>query len=78
MSESSGRLGENPGSREGQPEAQSATYRRWYDHDPMLVEVLDFERNTPIGWVRWRDHDGNLMVFPNITSDRLPVMTTAL
>ena len=41
MSESSGRLGENPGSREGQPEAQSATYRRWYDHDPMLVEVLD-------------------------------------
>ena len=44
----------------------------------MLVEVVDFERNTPIGWVRWRDHDGNLMVFPNITSDRLPVMTTAL
>lgn len=43
----------------------------------MLVEVLDFERNTPIGWVRWRDDDGNLMVFPNLSGQHLPVVTTA-
>lgn len=42
----------------------------------MLVEVLDFERNTPIGWVRWRDDEGNLMVFPNITNQHLPIVTT--
>jgi hypothetical protein len=43
----------------------------------MLVEVLDFERNTPIGWVRWRDDNGNLMVFPNLSGQRLPIVTTA-
>jgi len=43
----------------------------------LLVEVLDFERNTPIGWVRWRDDDGNLMVFPNISGKHLPIVTTA-
>ncbi len=43
----------------------------------LLVEVLDFERNTPIGWVRWRDDDGNLMVFPNISGEHLPIVTTA-
>jgi hypothetical protein len=44
----------------------------------MMVEVLDFERNTPIGWVRWRDDDGNLMVFPNITGQhQQPIVTTA-
>jgi hypothetical protein len=43
----------------------------------LLVEVLDFERNTPIGWVRWRDDDGNLMVFPNISGRHLPIVTTA-
>lgn len=42
----------------------------------LLVEVLDFERNTPIGWVRWRDNDGNLMVFPNFTGDKGPIVTT--
>jgi len=42
----------------------------------MLVEVVDFERNTPIGWVRWRDNDGNLMVFPNIKGDKQPIITT--
>lgn len=42
----------------------------------LLVEVVDFERNTPIGWVRWRDNDGNLMVFPNITGDKQPIITT--
>ncbi len=43
----------------------------------LLVEVLDFERNTPIGWVRWRDDDGNLMIFPNFTGERTPIITTA-
>jgi len=40
----------------------------------LLVEVLDFENNTPIGWVRWRDDDGNLMVFPNINQQFHPVV----
>lgn len=43
----------------------------------LLVEVLDFERNTPIGWVRWRDDDGKLMVFPNLSGQHLPIVTTA-
>lgn len=43
----------------------------------LLVEVLDFQRNTPIGWVRWRDDNGNLMVFPNISGKHLPIVTTA-
>ncbi len=43
----------------------------------LLVEVLDFERNTPIGWVRWRDDDGKLMVFPNLSGQHMPIVTTA-
>lgn len=43
----------------------------------LLVEVLDFERNMPIGWIRWRDEDGNLLAFPNLSGDRLPIVTTA-
>lgn len=43
----------------------------------LLVEVLDFERNMPIGWVRWRDDDGNLMVFPNISGQQMPIVTTS-
>ncbi|MCE3234956.1 MAG: hypothetical protein K0Q50_1136 [Vampirovibrio sp.] len=43
----------------------------------LLVEVLDFERNMPIGWVRWRDDDGNLMVFPNISGQHMPTVTTS-
>jgi hypothetical protein len=42
----------------------------------LLVEALDFEHNTPIGWVRWRDDDGNLMVFPNVSHQRTPIVTT--
>jgi hypothetical protein len=41
----------------------------------LLVEALDFENNTPIGWIRWRDDDGNLMVFPNINQQYHPVVT---
>ena len=40
----------------------------------LLVEVLDFENNTPIGWIRWRDDDGNLMAFPNINQQYHPVI----
>jgi hypothetical protein len=40
----------------------------------LLVEVMDFENNTPIGWVRWRDDDGNLMAFPNINQQYHPVI----
>jgi hypothetical protein len=43
----------------------------------MMVEVLDFERNTPIGWVRWRDDEGNLMVFPNISGQYRPILSTS-
>lgn len=43
----------------------------------LLVEVLDFERNRPLGWVRWRDDEGNLMVFPNLSGRKLPIVTTA-
>lgn len=42
----------------------------------LLVEVLDFERNMPIGWVRWRDDNGELMAFPNISGQHLPIVTT--
>lgn len=41
----------------------------------LLVEVLDFENNTPIGWIRWRDEDGNLLAFPNINQQYHPVVT---
>ena len=38
----------------------------------MLVEILDFNRNTPIGWIRWRDKDGRLLVFPDFTGNSAP------
>jgi hypothetical protein len=31
----------------------------------MLVEVRDMGGQPPMGWVRWRDDDGKLMVFTN-------------
>lgn len=43
----------------------------------LLVEALDFQRNTPIGWVRWRDNNGNILVFPNIAQEKAPIITTA-
>ncbi|MBX2859625.1 MAG: hypothetical protein KTR14_00190 [Vampirovibrio sp.] len=39
----------------------------------LLVEVLDFNRNTPIGWVRWRDANGRLLVFPNLAGGKFPM-----
>lgn len=42
----------------------------------LLVEVLDFAHNTPIGWMRWRDDEGNLMAFPNLSQEKGPVIIT--
>ncbi len=38
----------------------------------LLVEVLDFNRSSPMGWVRWRDKNGRLMVFPNLAGKQTP------
>ncbi len=38
----------------------------------MLVEVTDMNRQHPMGWVRWRDKDGRLMIFPNIAGHSTP------
>lgn len=40
--------------------------------DWMLLEVLDFNRESPMGWVRWRDDQGQLMAFPNLAKQRNP------
>jgi len=32
----------------------------------MLMQGLDLERNSPIGWVRWREENGQLLLFPNL------------
>ena len=32
----------------------------------MLVKVFDYNNNTPIGWMRWRDDDGQLLIFCNL------------
>ncbi len=36
----------------------------------LLVEAWDFNRESPIGWVRWRDKEGKLLVFPNFAQKR--------
>jgi hypothetical protein len=33
----------------------------------MLVELRDMGAEHPIGWLRWRDEQGNLMVWPNFS-----------
>jgi hypothetical protein len=33
----------------------------------MLVELRDLGAEHPIGWLRWRDEQGNLMVWPNFS-----------
>lgn len=40
----------------------------------LLVEVMDLDRTTPIGWVRWRDDAGRLMVFPNFSGQSTPIL----
>lgn len=34
----------------------------------LLVEAWDFNRESPIGWMRWRDDDGQLLAFPNFSA----------
>lgn len=41
----------------------------------LLVEVEDLQGQHPIGWVRWRDEEGNLLAFPNLSGGHLPVVT---
>jgi hypothetical protein len=38
----------------------------------MLMQGLDLERNSPIGWVRWREEDGKLLLFPNLDTMNNP------
>ena len=38
----------------------------------MLMQGLDLERNSPIGWVRWREDDGRLLLFPNLDTPDNP------
>lgn len=41
----------------------------------LLVEAVDFDRSTPIGWIRWRDKNGKLLLFPNLEKKRsLPII----
>ena len=44
----------------------------------LLVEGLDFDRTTPIGWVRWRDDQGNIMVFANFSGHSTPTIYTQM
>lgn len=43
----------------------------------LLVEVLDFGRTMPMGWIRWRDEEGRLMVFTNFTGEFTPVVMSS-
>lgn len=32
----------------------------------MLVRIIDYNKSTHIGWIHWRDNDGNMFVFPKL------------
>lgn len=35
----------------------------------MLIKIIDYDKETTaIGWIRWRDEEGNLFVFPDFNS----------
>lgn len=34
----------------------------------MLVKVHDYNQEIPVGWIRWRDNDGNIFVFPKLNN----------
>ena len=36
----------------------------------LLVEVIDINRQRPMGWLRWRDDDGQLLLFPNFSGQQ--------
>lgn len=35
----------------------------------MLVRAIDYNKTAQIGWIQWRDSDGNIFVFPKFGSD---------
>lgn len=35
----------------------------------MLVRAIDYNKTAQIGWIQWRDSDGNTFVFPKLGSD---------
>ena len=32
----------------------------------MLVTIVDIGNEPKVGWIKWRNEDGTLMIFPNI------------
>lgn len=42
----------------------------------LLIEGKDFGNKRPIGWVRWRDEEGKLMIFTDFTHKARGVITT--
>lgn len=36
----------------------------------MLVKILDFNRETPVGWIKWRDDNGRIYVFPQLNQQQ--------
>lgn len=34
----------------------------------MLVRVFDYSKQVQVGWIRWRDNDGNIFVFPKLNN----------
>jgi hypothetical protein len=42
----------------------------------LLVEATDINRSRPIGWVRWRTDDGQLLVFANFSGDKQITLPT--
>ena len=35
----------------------------------VLVREIDYNKTAQVGWIRWRDNDGNIFVFPKLDSD---------
>jgi hypothetical protein len=36
----------------------------------MLVELRDLGEERPIGWLRWREDDGNFLLWPDFKSQK--------
>lgn len=35
----------------------------------MMIKLTDYDGTSSIGWIKWRDSDGNIFVFPLLDSD---------
>ncbi|MDD3014079.1 MAG: hypothetical protein PHC34_10290 [Candidatus Gastranaerophilales bacterium] len=35
----------------------------------MLVREIDYNKTAQIGWIRWRNNDGNIFIFPKLDSN---------